>query len=189
YALILIFPTTEAYEKRVREEDSQLQPSGFNQNEDDVLLLKQTINNACGLYVILHAAYNGETRSRISKDSILDRTQQKATLLSLEECALALEADVGLEQAYDAVARNGSTEAPENAENEVDYNYICFVKSEKNGHLYQLDGDRKQPLGLGPMAAGEDVLSDQCLDVIHSMIGREEGNLSFSLMALVSAES
>lgn len=102
---------------------------------------------------------------------------------------MAVEADVGLEQAYDAVARDGSTEAPENAEDEVDYHYICFVQSEKNGHLYQLDGDRKQPLDLGPMAAGEDVLSGKCLNVIRGMIASEEGNLNFSLMALVTAES
>lgn len=100
-----------------------------------------------------------------------------------------LETDVVLEQAYDTVARKGSTEAPDNAEDEVDYHYICFVRSGKDGHLYQLDGDRKQLLNLGPMPSGEDVLSDRRLDVIRRMIASEEGNLNFSLMALVPAES
>lgn len=101
---------------------------------------------------------------------------------------MALEADIGLEEAYDAVARKGSTEAPENAEDEVDYHYICFVKSGKADHLYQLDGDRKQPLDLGPMPTGNDVLADKCLDVIRGMIASEDGNMNFSLMALVPAE-
>jgi ubiquitin carboxyl-terminal hydrolase L3 len=37
------------------------------------------------------------------------------------------------------------------------------------------------------MAVDEDVLSDKCLDVIRSMIASEEGNMNFSLMALVPA--
>lgn len=85
------------------------------------------------------------------------------------------------------MARIGDTEAPANAQDEVDYHYICFIKSHENGHVYQLDGDRKQPIDLGPMAVDEDVLSDKCLDVIRSMIASEEGNMNFSLMALVPA--
>lgn len=64
-ALILVFPTTEAYETRIRDEDSRLQLNGANKSEGDVLFFKQTINNACGLYAILHAACNGEARSKI----------------------------------------------------------------------------------------------------------------------------
>jgi ubiquitin carboxyl-terminal hydrolase L3 len=99
-----------------------------------------------------------------------------------------LEADLELVQAYAAVAQKGSSEPPENAEDEVDYHYICFVKSGDDDHLYQLDGDRKQPLDLGPMPTGDDVLSDKCLDVIRRMIASEEGNLNCSLMALVPSE-
>jgi ubiquitin carboxyl-terminal hydrolase L3 len=98
---------------------------------------------------------------------------------------LALEADPGLEQAYGEVALDGDTAAPDNPEDEVDYHYICFVKSHKNGHLYQLDGDRKQPIDLGTMEIGDDALSESCLHVIRSMIESEDGNVNFSLMALV----
>ena len=67
-----------------------------------------------------------------------------------------------LEEAYAGVAKKGDTEAPENAEDEVDYHYICFVKSHKNGRLYQLDGDRKRPIELGMLELTEDVLSIKC---------------------------
>jgi ubiquitin carboxyl-terminal hydrolase L3 len=110
-------------------------------------------------------------------------------LLDIEACALALEADEGLEQAYGEVAQDGDTRAPDNPEDEVDYHYICFVKSHKNGHLYQLDGDRKEPIDLGAMAPGDDVLSNKCLDVIRKMITNENGNVNFSLMALVPTEA
>jgi ubiquitin carboxyl-terminal hydrolase L3 len=104
------------------------------------------------------------------------------------ECALALEADSALEKAYAEVARSGDTEAPASAEDYVPYHYVCFVKSQDNGNLYQLDGDRKGPIDLGPMAVDEDVLADKCLKVIRDMIASEEGDPHFSLMALVPAD-
>ncbi|KAH3920638.1 hypothetical protein HBI56_219460 [Parastagonospora nodorum] len=189
YALILVFPTTELYEKRVRDEDSILQMIDGDLPDGDVLFFKQTINNACGLYAILHAVCNGEVRDRMAPDSIIATIKRIAETLNTEECALALEADSALEKAYAQVARIGDTEAPANAQDEVEYHYICFVKSHENGHVYQLDGDRQQPVDLGAMAVDEDVLSDKCLDVIRSMIASEEGNMNFSLMALVPAAS
>jgi len=65
YALILVFPTTELYEKRVRDEDNLLQMIDEDLPDGDVLFFKQTINNACGLYAILHAVCNGEVRDRM----------------------------------------------------------------------------------------------------------------------------
>lgn len=61
-ALILVFPTTEAYEKRAQDEDAKLEE--FH-SSGDVVFFKQTINNACGLYAILHAISNGEARQKI----------------------------------------------------------------------------------------------------------------------------
>lgn len=58
-ALILVFPTTDAYEMRVREEDTRVEPYEGNEADGDVLFFKQTINNACGLYAVLHAVCNG----------------------------------------------------------------------------------------------------------------------------------
>jgi ubiquitin carboxyl-terminal hydrolase L3 len=69
YALVLVFPTTDAYEKRVREEDNHLEPYQRNGADDDVLFFKQTINNACGLYAILHAVCNGGATAELSMQS------------------------------------------------------------------------------------------------------------------------
>lgn len=66
YALILVFPTTEAYEKqRALEEASREEYTGHG-DQEDVVWFKQTIHNACGLYAILHAACNiyGEAKTR-----------------------------------------------------------------------------------------------------------------------------
>ena len=77
---------------------------------------------------------------------------------------------------------------PENAEDEVDFHYVCFVKSSKTGHLYELDGDRKGPVDHGTLELGEDILSDRALSVVQNFIRREKGaNINFSLLALVPA--
>lgn len=113
------------------------------------------------------------------------------TCVSLEptERALALEDSQELESAYAAVARKGDTEPPDDPDAEVDFHYICFVNSHNNGHMFQLDGDRKRPIDLGPCGNDCDALSDRCLGVIRGMIEDEAGaNINFSLMALVDAQ-
>lgn len=57
-ALILVMPTTDGYERRNAVEDATYEESNSGQGED-IVWYKQTINNACGLYAILHALSNG----------------------------------------------------------------------------------------------------------------------------------
>lgn len=73
---------------------------------------------------------------------------------------------------------------PENAEDEVDYHYVCFVQSHKNDHLYQLDGDRKGPIDLGLIEPNRDVLSEPVLAKIREFIQGIPNNVGFSLLAL-----
>jgi hypothetical protein len=65
YALVLVFPTTEAYHRRVETEDTERQLETDNKAGSDILYFKQTINNACGLYGILHAVCNGEASTKL----------------------------------------------------------------------------------------------------------------------------
>jgi ubiquitin carboxyl-terminal hydrolase L3 len=66
-ALILIFPTSNAYEAvKARAEAGREEYDGRGDDED-VMWFKQTINNACGLYGILHAVANGPARDFIRK--------------------------------------------------------------------------------------------------------------------------
>lgn len=64
-ALILVFPTSATYEEqKAHEEASKDNYHGSGEGES-VMWFKQTINNACGLYGILHAVSNGESRNAI----------------------------------------------------------------------------------------------------------------------------
>ncbi|KAH6639560.1 ubiquitin carboxyl-terminal hydrolase [Boeremia exigua] len=185
HAMVLVFPTTKAYERRVEVEDGEVRDVLDGDNVEDVVFFRQTINNACGLYAVLHAVCNGAARTSIEPESLIDRLLEKCLPLPPRERALALGDDEELERVYAEVALEGDTEAPSNAEDEVDFHYIAFVRSHINGHLYQLDGDRKRPLKLALLEDREDLLSEKCLTVIRSMMSADGDSLNFSLMALV----
>jgi ubiquitin carboxyl-terminal hydrolase L3 len=74
----------------------------------------------------------------------------------------------------------------------VDLHYVCFVKSEGSGSLWELDGRRKGPLNRGQLEAGDDVLSEQALDLgVRAFLKREEeaggGDLRFGLIVLAES--
>jgi ubiquitin carboxyl-terminal hydrolase L3 len=99
--------------------------------------------------------------------------------------AKVLENDMELESAYRLVATRGTSEAPTNPEDEVDFHYVCFAKSNKNNHLYELDGDRKGPKDRGPLKPNDDVLSESGRSAIREFIKREhDQNSNFSLLVL-----
>ncbi|KAK7739116.1 ubiquitinyl hydrolase 1 [Cytospora paraplurivora] len=65
FALILIFPTTDTYERQ-RVIDDALQNEYEERDDEEILWFKQTINNACGLYSILHALSNSAARDLLA---------------------------------------------------------------------------------------------------------------------------
>ena len=75
-ALILIFPTSDTYEEqKAIQEAKEEEYKGYG-DEEVVVWYKQTINNACGLYGILHAVSNGEARNCIRTSTICNEIQQ-----------------------------------------------------------------------------------------------------------------
>lgn len=69
HALVLTFPTTRLYEedKRIEEETRKVLPTDTIPH--DVLWFKQTINNACGLYGLIHAVCSSRARDIVGKIS------------------------------------------------------------------------------------------------------------------------
>ena len=57
-ALILVLPSSDTYEQKTSAEESNREAYSGNGDEEGVMWLKQTINNACGLYAPLHALCN-----------------------------------------------------------------------------------------------------------------------------------
>ena len=96
-----------------------------------------------------------------------------------------LENSSELEAAYLVAALDGDSEVPERPEDEVDFHYMCFAKSD-NGHLCELDGDRCGPIDVATLKPDEDVLCETGLESLQQYI-KTKGveNVGFSLLALV----
>jgi ubiquitin carboxyl-terminal hydrolase L3 len=211
-ALILTFPTTPLYEDDKRIEEEKIRASPEIPLPSDIIWFKQTINNACGLYGLLHAVCSSPARHLVGKSflgavqyimlksllicwppepgSFLHTLITTSPTLSTSDRALMLENSESLETAYRTVAIQGDSEVPEDAEAEVDYHYICFARSSENNHVFQLDGDRSGPIDRGVLVSqDEDMLGEGMLDHIRAFMKRyEHENMSFNLMALVTAD-
>lgn len=191
YALLLVFPVSQTYEKfRYEEDKDKVEYEGHGEQED-VVWYKQTIGNACGLIGLLHGVSNGPARAQIQANSDLDKLVKQAVPLKPRERATLLEETQALETAHQEAASRGDTAAPQ-ADDDVDLHYVCFVKDQNKGHLWELDGRRKGPLDRGELDAEEDVLSEKALQLgVRSFLKREEqaggGELRFSLIVLAES--
>ncbi|KAF2248652.1 cysteine proteinase [Trematosphaeria pertusa] len=190
YALLLIFPVSETYEKfRVQEDKDKPEYEGHGPDEE-VVWYKQTIGNACGLIGLLHGVSNGAVRTHIEPNSSLSKLLSDAIPLKPAQRADLLYESEALESAHQTAAAGGDTAAPA-AEDKVDLHYVCFVKSQNN-RLWEMDGRRKGPLDRGELSADEDVLSDKALNLgVRSFLKREAeaggGDLRFSLIVLAES--
>ena len=191
YALLLVFPVSETFAKFRYEEDKDKTAYEGSGEGEETIWYKQTIGNACGLIGLLHGVSNGPARAHIQSGSDLDALIKKAVPLTPLERATLLEDTQALATAHAEAAATGDT-APPDAEADIDLHYVCFVKSEKTGHLFEMDGGRKGPLDRGELAADEDVLSEAALDKgPRAFLKREEaaggGDLRFSLIVLAES--
>ena len=191
YALLLVFPVNDTYEKFRHEEDQERADYDGSGDGEEVIWYKQTIGNACGLIGLLHGVSNGPARHHIQSGSDLAALIERAVPLKPSQRAELLENTDALETAHQAAAATGDTAAP-SAEDDVDLHYVCFVKSEKDVHLYELDGRRKGPLDRGHLNSDDDVLSEAALQKgVRAFLKREEqaggGDLRFSLIVLAES--
>lgn len=187
YALLLVFPVSDTYEKFRHQEDANKSEYEGSGPEEEVVWYKQTIGNACGLIGLLHGVSNGQAKTFITPDSSLAKLLHDAIPMKPIKRADLLYESQALETAHQNAASGGDTSAP-SADDSVDLHYVCFVKSQKND-LWEMDGRRKGPLNRGHLKADEDVLSEKALELgVRSFLKRETeaggGDLRFSLIAL-----
>lgn len=67
-ALVLCFPTTDTYQQQIDAIEATRPEYTGSGEAEGVVWFQQTINNACGLYGLLHAVCNGDARSLISEN-------------------------------------------------------------------------------------------------------------------------
>lgn len=119
-------------------------------------------------------------------------TEPKSHLsVLLERCAhlgpsgraSILENDAVLESKYHSAAVLGDTDSPRNPEDEVDFHYVCFVKSHRDSNLYIMDGDRNGPINGGLMP-NNDLLSEKGIKAVMDFVQQHGESGHYSLLAL-----
>jgi ubiquitin carboxyl-terminal hydrolase L3 len=105
--------------------------------------------------------------------------------------AILLESSEALEAAHQAAAWKGDTAAPEDGgRDQLSMHFVAFVKG-KDGHLWELKGNRKGPLDRGLLEEEDDALSEKALDMgfrRYIKMEKDAGgkDLRFSCIALAS---
>ncbi|KAJ7431205.1 ubiquitin carboxyl-terminal hydrolase [Mycena galericulata] len=191
HALVLVYNTTWEYEvgihaARQKERDAGLGYAGRGE-EEPAIWFEQTIRNACGLFTMLHGVANlSPSRDQfIEPDSLLAALLRVAIPLGPTERAAELKNAGEIARVYNTAAQRGSC-APED---EVPGHYVCFVRSPRNGHIYELDGGKNGPVDHDVYLDGDrDMLSGGLklvCDFVQSRL--DPANPHFHLMALVPA--
>ncbi|VDO62940.1 unnamed protein product [Schistosoma margrebowiei] len=105
---------------------------GVEDNSSNVVLIKQTVGNACGTIAILHAIVNNKQHLNGSfLSSVLKEFENKTPA----ERGVIVESKKEISALHEKSALEGQTEAP-NAESKTNLHFVCFV--EHDGSLYEL---------------------------------------------------
>ncbi|KZM24693.1 ubiquitin-specific protease [Ascochyta rabiei] len=187
YALLVILPLTPTWnDERITEDKDKSDYKGKGE-DDPVIWFKQTIGHACGSIGLVHTLLNSEASKHIKSGSTLDQIRQEALPKPMLERAKVLEDSDAFEKAHAEAAQLGDTAAPTPSSNEDYGHFVAFVKA-KDGHLWELEGDRKGPLDRGALDNDEDMLSPAALEKSLGRLMRIEadsgGDLRFSAIAL-----
>ncbi|KAK6363400.1 ubiquitinyl hydrolase 1 [Orbilia blumenaviensis] len=177
HALILIFPTSEDPAKQNNHLYSEAKTEG------PVLYIKQTIKNACGLMALLHAVLNGAVAEKhLLPGSNLANLLEEAKPLDPYARAELLINSPSLAAAHKEAAEAGETEAPD-AEAEVDYHYIAFVRG-SDGGVYEMDGSQKAGERKIVESSGEDLLASEDVRTAVGKIMELTGSVHCGILAL-----
>lgn len=191
YALLVIIPLTPTWHEARQAEDKDKGEYEGKGPEEPVIWFKQTIGNACGSIGLVHSLLNSGAADHIKPESVLDQIRKNALPKPMWERAKVLEDSDGFEKAHVEAAQLGdtATPAPKSGEHSGQH-FVAFTKA-KNGHLWELEGDRKGPLDRGALKDDEDVLSPAAVEMGLGRLMRIEsekgGDLRFSAIALAKS--
>ncbi|KAG0046314.1 Ubiquitin carboxyl-terminal hydrolase isozyme L3 [Gryganskiella cystojenkinii] len=184
HALILLFPVSEKYEAYIQEEKQRIDQEG-QVVSPKVVFYPQTIENACGTMGVIHSIANNWAHGgslELTDGGIMKKFLEKTVNLTPNERAKALEEDVSLASVHKSHASTGQTATPDLAD-EVVFHYVCLI--ERDGHLYELDGNKPYPINHGPTT--KDSFLVDGIHVAQKFVSRDPDNLHFSVIVATSA--
>ncbi|KAH8877849.1 Ubiquitin carboxyl-terminal hydrolase isozyme L3 [Schistosoma japonicum] len=152
---------------------------GVEDNSSNVILIKQTVSNACGTIAILHAIANNRQHLSIKDGSFLSSVLDGFENKTPNERGAIVESKRELSILHEKSALEGQTEAP-TPESKTNLHFVCFV--EHDGSLYELDGRKNAPILHGSITSAG-FLRDAC-NIVKKFITCLPESVNFSLMAL-----
>lgn len=84
--------------------------------------------------------------------------------------------------AHQELAMEGQTRA--NPNEKVDHHFVAII--EKDGHLYELDGSKDNPVNHGPTSS--DSFLEDAAKVCSEFIARDAEDVNFTVMALSASD-
>ncbi|CAH8515027.1 unnamed protein product [Heterobilharzia americana] len=152
---------------------------GVEDNSSKVILIKQTVGNACGTIAILNAIANNRQNLSIKDGSFLSNSLDRFEDMTPAERGAVVETKKDLSVLHEKSALEGQTNAPI-AESKTNLHFVCFV--EHGDCLYELDGRKNAPIRHGSITSAG-FLRDAC-NVVKKFIKSLPDSVEFSLMAL-----
>jgi len=178
-AVLLLYPLTKESEEVNRTRDLSITENGQLVSKD-LYFMKQTIGNACGTVGIIHAIANNSDQIQFDRDGFFSQFMNQSSSSDPAERAVLLERDDKVEVAHSESASEGSG----NIDMDTNLHFVCFVQ--KDGHLYELDGRRPNPVNHGASSPAT-VLQDTVRVVKQYMEVNTSDALNWSLVALAQA--
>ena len=178
-SIILLFPTSEAYEKHRSEEHERLvaDPEKY---PEDLYFMRQLTHNACGTVALIHSVANNKDITL--SDGVLKNFLESSQDLTPEERGKALENDEYFTADHQALAQEGQTVA--GLEEKVYHHFISLIN--KNGVLYELDGRKSFPIKHGKTS--EETFVKDAANVCKEFMARDPQELRFTVMAFSATQ-
>ncbi|KAI8869431.1 ubiquitin carboxyl-terminal esterase L3 [Ramicandelaber brevisporus] len=181
-AVILLFPVTTMHDEHNK---ATLESSAGSDSADGPVFMRQTIRNACGAMAVLHAVANAQSKLDVEQNSPLAKFLNDIKDMTPVQRAERLLSDASIASVHARSAYDGQT-LPPDAEDEVDFHFVCFV--EKNDKLFELDGRFDKPIDHGKIEGGNDEngsgLLKAAAKIAKQYMQRDPDNLNFTLTAL-----
>jgi len=177
YAVLCLFPISEASEAHKAEEAAQIAKSGQEVSKS-VYFTKQTIGNACGTVGLVHAILNNARALQLDNSKFFAKFLESSLKANPDDRAKMLEDNDDIEVEHRAVA----TEAKSDVSHEVNANlhfnaFVCV-----DGHIYELDGRKSTPVNHGKSSPAS--LLKDAVKVIQGFMARDPKDIRFNMVAL-----